>query len=98
MGKKVKNPIEGKFTIHFEEGNHAYHIDDVSGHYGITCEHELEMRRGLPLEQNPELLNIVKDFIEELMKQVDTHEEIPEEDSLLDYNGAPDNYSNGAVE
>lgn len=87
MAKKIRNPIEGKFTVSFEEGVPSYHIDDVSAHYGITCEHEVSMRRGLPLDQNNEILNIVKDFVEEAIKQVDAHKEIPGEDSLLDANG-----------
>lgn len=91
MAKQTSNPIELKVVLHFDSGMPVYHIDDVSIHYGMTCEHGLNDRTGLPLEQNQEILNIVKDFIEEGMKQVDTHEEIPEEDSMMDYNGAPDN-------
>jgi len=96
MGKNIKNPIEVRAILHFEEGDHLYHIDGVSVHYSMSCEHGLEVEKGMLIERNPEVLKIVKDFIEEAMQQVDTHEEIPEEDSRLNYNGAPDNYTNGA--
>lgn len=91
MSKKIKNPIEVKATIIFDETDHAYHIDEVSVHYGVSCEYDISMRRGMPFGQNTEILNIVKDFLEEAIKQVDAHEEIPEGDSLLNYAGAPDN-------
>lgn len=91
MGKKIKNEIKGTFTVLFEEGDTSYHIEDVSMHYGLSCEHGIATRRGLALARNQEVQNIVKDFLEEGMKQVDIQEGIPEADSLLDYNGAPDN-------
>lgn len=99
MGKVIRNPIEARVVVHFEEGQPIYHIEDVSIHYGLSCEHGIAQRRGLPLYEvvngekvfSQEILNIVKDFIEEGLKQVDIHEGIPEEDSLLDYNGVPDN-------
>lgn len=95
----IENPIEVKATVYFNEGQPIYRIENVSVEYGLTCEHRISIsRRYLPLERKQEVLNIIKDFIEEGMKQVDTNEGIPEEDSLLNYNGAPDNYTNGAVE
>lgn len=93
MGKRIRNAIVVQAIIHFQEDDTFYHIEDVSIHYGVSCEHEIATRRGLPLVRNQEVLNIVKDFLEEAMQQVDTHEGIPEEDSLLDYNGVPDNLS-----
>jgi len=87
MPKKIKNPIEVKAIIHFEEGDTNYHIEDVSIHYGMACEHGDLQRKGLPLERNQEVQNIVKDFLEEGIKQAEAHEEIAPEDSLLDADG-----------
>jgi hypothetical protein len=83
VAKRIKNPIEVKATLVFEEGMPTYHIDDVSVHYGVSCEHEIEVRRGMLLNQNTDIENIVKDFIEEAIKQVDAREGIAPEDSLL---------------
>jgi len=96
MRKQTRNPIEVKATVHFDEGQPTYHIENVSIHYGMDCEHGDLGRKGLPLDRNQEVLNIVKDFLEEAVRQVDMHAEIPEADSVLNYNGAPDNYTNGA--
>lgn len=98
MAERTANPIELKVVVHFDDGMPVYHIDDISIHYGLRCEHGLADRRGLPLEQNQEILNIIKDFIEEGLKQVDLHEKIPEVDSMIDYNGAPDNLTTNGGE
>lgn len=87
MPKKLRNPIEVTATIHFDEGTPDYHIDDVSIHYGVSCEHGLSDRKGRPLEKNQEIQNIVKDFIEEAIKQAEVHEVVAAEDSMLDANG-----------
>ncbi len=84
MVKKIKNPIEIKATVHFVDGTGEYHIDDVSIHSGMVCEHGELSRSGMELEKNPEILNIVKDFLEEGLKQKELAEQIPVGDSILD--------------
>ena len=91
MAERTANPIEMRVMVHFDNGGVVYHVDNVSIYYGLRCEHGDLGREGLPLERNLEIQHIVKDFLEEGMKQVDAHKEIPEEDSMLNYNGAPDN-------
>lgn len=84
MAKRIRNPIECKFTAHFEDGAGEYHISDVSIHTGMSCEHGDLPRAGLPLAKNPEILNIVKDFLEEGLKQKEVAEQILPADSILD--------------
>ena len=84
MAKKLRNPIEVKAIVHFEGGVGDFHISDVSIHSGMFCEHGDLGRARLDLEQNQEILNIVKDFLEESIKQKEVAEGIVAEDSILD--------------
>lgn len=94
MAKRIKNPIEFKATVRFGELNSngytngegeplPFEIEDVSVHYGRTCEYGDLGRKGLPLELTQEVLNMVKDCVEEGIRQAELHEEILEEDSIL---------------
>lgn len=84
MAKKIKNPIQVTFKAIFDDGVGEYHIEDVSIHTGMICEHGDLGRSGMPLEKNQEILNIVKDFLEEGLKQKEAAEGIALEDSMLD--------------
>ena len=84
MPKKIKNPIEVRATIHFGDGVGDFTIADVSIHNGLACEHGDLPRSGMALEKNQEILNIVKDFLEEAIKQREVAEQIPTVDSALD--------------
>ena len=77
MVKKIKNLIEVTATLDYAGDigvGLPYTIHDVSIHYGLECEHGDMGRKGLPLEQNQEILNIVKDFAEEGIKQAEVAE------------------------
>lgn len=87
MPKKIKNPVEFKIIALFEDGPGDYHITDVSFHSGMTCEHGDLGRSGMALEKNQEILNIVKDALEESIKQKEATEQILAADSMLDANG-----------
>ena len=87
MPKKIKNPIEFKLVAHFDAGPGEYHIDDVSIHTGMDCEHGDLGRAGMPLEKNPEILNIANDFLEEGLKQKEIAAGIASGDSILDDGG-----------
>lgn len=98
MGKELKNPIEIRLTVLFDDGLPVYHIENVNIRYTVACPLGLQERRIMYLGHNQEVLNIVKDFIEEGMRQIDIKEGIPEEDSMMDYNGAPSNLTSLAQE
>jgi len=83
MAKRIKNPIEVRAIVYYGEDGHS--IQSALVRYGVTCEHNLVEKREFELLHNPEVLNVVKDFTEEGLKQVDIHEGVAEEDSLLDY-------------
>lgn len=83
MAKRMKNPIEVRAIVLFD-GN-GLQIHEVFVMYGLSCEHGLSERKTLPLIQNPEIGNIIKDFVEEGIEQADVHEAIAEEDSLIEY-------------
>lgn len=87
MPKKIKNLVEVRAIVNFDEGTANYHIEDVSIHCGMSCEYGDLGRAGMPLEQNPEIMSIVKDFLEESIKQKETAEGIADEDSMLNANG-----------
>ena len=83
--KKIKNPIELRATFLFPDDGMP-HVDTAKVCYGVSCdEHSIEEQRMLVLLENPEIRNSIKDFAEEAMEQIDVHEQIPEEDSLIEY-------------
>lgn len=81
MGKRIKNPIEVRAIVHYGEDGHS--IQSALIRYGTTCEHDIVERKEFELLQNPEIQNCIKDLTEESLKQVDIHEGIVPEDSLL---------------
>lgn len=82
MAKRIKNPIEVRALVFYGEDGHS--ISSALIRYGTTCEHDIVERKELELLQNPEVQGCVKDFVEEGLKQVDVHEGIAGEDSLLE--------------
>lgn len=82
--KRVKNPIEVRAVAHLvKDGDN---IESVKVCYTVTAtEYEISEARMLPLLETPELRRAVKDFAEEAVRQIDIHEEIAEEDSLIEY-------------
>lgn len=78
MAKRIKNPIEVKATVSLDDNGAIEQVEDVSVHYGLECEHGDLGRKGLPLEQNQTVENVVKDFVEEALRQASKHEEIEE--------------------
>lgn len=84
MAKRIKNPIEVKATVTIGDNGIIGEIIDASCHYGLSCDEcGRGNREGSPLEQNQEILNIIKDFVEESVKQIEAKLEIPAEDSIL---------------
>lgn len=79
MGKKIKNPIELRVLASFDPSD----VETPKVCYEVTCEHSLSETKMLLLQHTPELRDAVKNFAEEAVKQLDVHEEIAEEDSLL---------------
>lgn len=81
MGKKIKNPIEVRAVVHFDEN--GSHTDQALVRYTLSCEHEIDERKEMELLQSPEIQNSIKDLAEEGMRQIDIYEGIAEGDSLL---------------
>ena len=82
--KRITNPVELRAVAHLvKDGDN---IESVKICYTVTAtEYEISEARVLPLLETPELRKAVKDFAEEAIRQVDIHEEIAEEDSLIEY-------------
>ncbi len=56
-------------------------LDELKSLYpGVNTQSDYQQ-----LLENQEIRNSIKDFAEEAMEQIDVHEQIPEEDSLLEY-------------
>lgn len=84
MAKKIKNPIEVKATVYLGDNGVIETVEDASMHCGVHCSDcERTNREGFGLEQNTETLNIIKDFVEESIKQVEAKLEVAPEDSIL---------------
>lgn len=83
MGRKIKNPIEVRAVIYCGEDGHS--IQSALVRYTLSCEHNINERKEMEVHQNPEVQNFIKDFVEEALEQVDVHEGIAEEESLLEY-------------
>ncbi len=83
--KKIRNPVELRAVYHYPTDG-VPHVESVKVCYGVSCEeHSIAEQRMLVMLANDEVRNFVKDFAEEAMVQVDIHEQIPEEDSLIEY-------------
>lgn len=76
MGKKIKNPIEVKATVIMDDDLLVVEsLAEISIHYGLACDEcGRNDRKGLPLGQNEELENAIRDFVEEGLKQAKEQE------------------------
>ena len=75
MGKKIKNEIEVKATLHFsDDETPIVHIVEASVHYGTECEHGDLGRKGLSFIAEPTIVNPIKDFFENAMVILNAHE------------------------
>lgn len=87
MAKKIKNSFEVRAIISVCEGDPC--VDSAKLCYSVICEHDMEEVRMLILQNSDKLRAAVHDLGEEVVKQVDIHEEIPEMDSLLTWPPEP---------
>lgn len=81
MAKRIKNPLELRALGYCDES--GKHIEYALIRYTLSCEHNIDERKELVLLLNPEMQNVTKDFCEEAIRQVEIHEGIEEEESLL---------------
>lgn len=80
--KKLGNPIEIRVLYYITPNGD--HLESAKALYNVTAtEYDISEARMLLLQHNQEIQNCTKDLTEEAVKQVEMHEQIAGEESIL---------------
>lgn len=83
--KKIGNPIELRLLYYITPNGQT--IEYAKACYTVRAtEYDISEARMILLQHTQELQNCTKDFAEEAVRQVELHEGIEAEDSLLNVN------------